>query len=510
MCKESSCCPGGGRGKVLAVVALVAVAVALRAARAAIRAWVLEVFRAGAWAALAVSAAVACWLVWRVVVFARAKPAARRNYWRVFLARHRWRHLTRNLGLARPDAHGRRKFRGIAAGPAVAIEQSRGHVRFPRARFRPDEFGITAAVRTIPGSGRAAFEKAAESIADEWQCQRVQVSQRKPGRLIVRGLVSDPLSRRFGPERAPAGTYEHPDPTRPYLGLSEWAEHRYLSLAGQTGIVIGGIPGRGKSSLIGSLLCQWAPSPAVQIAAADGKGSSDMEDWDPRMWMHCGDDLEDAVAMLEDAHALMRARLACVVQATGAKNSWHTGPSEAWPLVIVILDECQTYLDVASYKGDKEREALARRCVTLTAELIRKGRSAMMVTILATQKPTTDSIPSTCSANAGISLCFGVKTIEAAAAVLGPDIREYGSVSPVGLRDDSMVGVLTSTLPTGQDPFTRVRVPGFSEAEIASRAAASAHLRRDPRATLPGVGEGAPVGLLPVVPDTIAELVPHG
>ena len=446
-------------------------------------------------ARIAVPAAAVLALAFASVRFARATPAARRNYPRAWLARLRWRWLMRNLGLAKVDQHARDK------AAASAGKGRRPPIHHPRVRIRATHHGLVASVKTVPGSGRAEFEKAAGHIADEWGCTRVQVSQPRPGRLIVRGLVTDPLAAKFGPEGAPAGTYEHPDVTRPYLGLSEFAEHRHLSLRGQTGIVIGGQPGRGKSSLIGSLLCQWGPSPVVQLAAADGKGSADMEDWHPRMWLHADDDLEAAVSLLEDCHALMRARLGCVVQVTGAKNSWHVGPTEAWPLVVVILDECQQYLDVASYKGDKEREALSRRCVALTAELIRKGRSAMFVTVLATQKPTTDSIPSTCSANAGISLCFGVKTIEAAAAVLGPDIREYGSVSPVGLRDDSMVGVLTSTLPTGQDPFTRVRVPGFTEAEIAERASASAHLRRDPRASLPDVTAAD------TVPDTVAELL---
>jgi S-DNA-T family DNA segregation ATPase FtsK/SpoIIIE len=426
-----------------------------------------------------------------VVRFARATPAARRNYPRAWLARLRWRWLMRNLGLAKVDLHARDKSAaGVPCKPKI---------RHPKARFRVDQYGLLAAVKTVPGTGRSEFEKSAEHIANHWRCCRVQVSQPRPGRLVVRGLRSDPLAGRFGPERAPAGTYEHPVPVRPWVGLSEFAEHRSLALAGHTGIVIGGLPGRGKSSLIGSLLCQWAPSPVVQIAGLDGKGSADLQDWHQRMWMHSGDDLADAVSLLEDCHALMRARLASVVRVTGARNSWHVGPSRAWPLVIVVIDECQQYLDVAAYKGDRDREALSRRCVALTAELVRKGRSAMLVTVVATQKCTTDSLPSAIRDNAGIALCFGVKTIEAAAAVLGPDIREYASVSPVGLRDDEMTGVLTSTLPTGLDPFTRIRVPGFSEAEIARRAAASAHLCRDPRASLPGVTDGAP--------DDLSELV---
>jgi hypothetical protein len=41
------------------------------------------------------------------------------------------------------------------------------------------------------------------------------------------------------------------------------------------------------------------------------------------------------------------------------------------------------------------------------------------------------------------------------------------------------------TLRTGQDPFTRIRGPWVTEDQAAAAAAATAHLRRDPRVSLP-------------------------
>ena len=86
---------------------------------------------------------------------------------------------------------------------------------------------------------------------------------------------------------------------------------------------------------------------------------------------------------------------------------------------MTILDECQSYLDLTAVKGDKQLEPKVRRCIFLTSSLIRRGRSVMMLTVPATQKPTTDSLPSSIRDNCPISLCFGVKTIDAAAATLG-------------------------------------------------------------------------------------------
>ena len=155
----------------------------------------------------------------------------------------------------------------------------------------------------------------------------------------------------------------------------------------------------------------------------------------------------------------MRLRLAVAQARTGYRNTWHQGSSQAWPLLVIIVDECQQFLDGQAVKGRKPDEDQVRKCQFYVSQLVRKSRSVVMVTILATQKPTIDSIPSGIRDNAGISLAFGVKTVESATAVLGADIRDYASFSPVGLQADELVGCLTSTLKTGADPFTRIRVP---------------------------------------------------
>ena len=402
-------------------------------------------------------------------------PTWLRHLPRALWAAARWHHVARNLGLAVPDKH------------------QQGKVRHPRAIVHPTGHGVTARVRTIPGTGRAELEKAAEHIANVWRCSRVSVSQPKPGRLVVRGLRHDPLLEVLGADAIP--------PSRGlrhlYLGRDEHGTHRFADLANVPGICIGGMPGAGKSTELTSWLTQLAPSPAVQFALADGKNAGEFDDFEARAYVMAGDDLDQVIDLLEKQHTLMTDRLAAVRQVLGVKNAWHVGPSEAWPLAVTILDECQSYLDLSAVKGDKVLEPKVRRCIFLTSSLIRRGRSVMMLTIPATQKPTTDSLPSSIRDNCPVSLCFGVKTIDAAAATLGTSIRDYPSYSPVTLADPAYAGCCTATLKTGQDPFTRLRGPYVTEDQAAEVALASAKLRRDPHVAVPVV-----------VPDDARELVP--
>ena len=383
----------------------------------------------------------------------------------------------------------------VPFGTAAKVAKSGGDtavLRFPKAKIRADEHGIVALVRTIPKVGRQEFEDRAEHIANSWRCDRVSVSQSAPGRLIVRGMRKDPLLTPFGLEAAPAGLSAR----HLWLGRDEHGDHRFADLANCPGIVVGGMPGAGKSTELTSWLTQLAPCDAVQMMTIDGKGAGEFDDFDPRAVYTEGDDLDRALAVLEEVHDLMTARLAAVRTTLGFKNAWHVGPAVDWPLLVLVLDECQTFLDAAAVKGDKDREPKVRRCIALVSSLVRKQRSAMMLTIVATQKPTTDCLPSSIRDNCPLSLCFGVKTIDVGGRH-GGHLRSgtTRAIRPVSLADPVYAGCCTVTMRTGADPFTRLRGPWVSEDQAAVVARAHAGLRRPLAAPL-------------VVPDDASSLVP--
>ena len=433
-----------------------------------------------------------------LIRFALAPPASRRHYPGMIRARHRWRWLCRCTGLGQPElAVNNRPVAESRALLLVALSlvsrllavliglesaERIGKIHYPHARrWRLTDYGWQCLVKTAPRTGRKEVEKQAQHIADYWRSVRVGVTQAAPGRLIVRALRDDPLAVPFGPDRCPPGTYEPHQPTVLYVGRDDFGADRHLPLRGLTGITVSGLPGYGKTSLINSWLCQLAPTPAVQFVLLDGKDGGDQEPWHDRAWRYCGDQLADALDVLEDPHAEMRRRLRNITRLCGQSNAWNAGgPTEDLPLLVTVLDECHTYLDIAQHKGDRAMETLARRCISLVAELIRKGRSVLCLTILATQKTTGDSIPTSLRDNSGSAISFALKTTESSVAALGDAIREYPGYSPTLLRETpSGIGTAVTTLTTGTDPFTRLRVPEITEPWAAARAAATTRHRRD-------------------------------
>lgn len=419
--------------------------------------------------------------VWR---FALAPWPAKARYHRVIWYRLRWAWLTRCLGLAYRDPNAKVKHRaplGPAIGQHVRIERPASRMISPRVSMYADRYGLIADVTTVPKVGRAELENAAEHIGNYWRCVRVQVSQRSPGHIRLRGLDTDPLTIPLSLDRVPEGVYTNPHPFRPYLGIDEWGTHRYLDMSGLSGMTVGGLPGYGKTSFILSLLHQLAGTGAVQFVFIDGKGGSDYIDWLPRAWMHCDDNLAAAASTFEDAHALMRNRLANVIQITGHPNAWKVGPTPDFPLIVIIVDECHTFFDLDAAKRDKQAENYVRTCREMAGQLVKKGRSVLICTILITQKQTSDAIPTAIRDNCRIGASFAVRTKDAGVAALGEGIKEYASYCPTKLQPvPDYIGVMTTSLPTGADPFVRIRVPEISEQAAAQRARETAHLRTDP------------------------------
>jgi S-DNA-T family DNA segregation ATPase FtsK/SpoIIIE len=400
---------------------------------------------------LAVLAAVAA--VVAVVRFAMLIPAARRYWLAARWHRAGWRRLARNLRLAYEDRH-----RG-------GIDSRRGpSVNYPRARFRPDPFGFVVNLKLIPGVGRAEVEKAADHLATAWSCWRVGVTQPKPGRLVVRAMRRDPLA-----EPLPSGVLPSFDGRRLLLGRDEFGSLRFARLDTISGSVIGGLPGRGKSVLAASFAVQLAV-PIVRPYIADGGGGADWSPWSARAAAYA-DDLPGAVGVLELAHGEMTKRLASVAEVTGHRNAWVVGPSEAWPLCWVLLDESHVFFDIESAKAlGRDVEKHVRSCRMLAGELLRRGRKVMMHTTLIAQKPTSSSIPPDLRDLAGLRLSFACSTTEMAVASLGDDIRNYPTLNPTTLQPDEYIGVAVARMSTGSDLFTRLRVP-FVDEDLADEVA---------------------------------------
>ncbi|WP_239070689.1 MULTISPECIES: FtsK/SpoIIIE domain-containing protein [unclassified Streptomyces] len=412
------------------------------------------------------------------VRYVRADTELRASIRQAARIRRRWPRVAKMLGLSVLD----KTPTLMASMTAKDGQVPKPRELTPKISTVPDQFGVIVHANCLPTVGLEDFKNKAAYLADDWGCTRLSVRQNGPGKVIMRAVRSDPLivPTSFIPTGRPLDDVSIWD-----LGVDEYAELVRLRVSNVPGITVAGLPGYGKTSLINAIVCRLAPSDAVQFVVLDGKVSSasqgDYADMVKRFFAFAGDDLAEANQLLQRLDALRRDRLDAIQRVLGVTNMWHVGPSPEWPMIVVIIDEAHTYF--RDRKGNdpktKALAALAAENARLVEELVKKGRSVGMVTILATQKATGDAIPTFIRDICPVGLSFAQKTAEASVAALGEDIRNFPDANPVLLQDPGYVGV-AAMVTDGQPGFMRVRMPEVDPYYAAQIAADTAHLTADP------------------------------
>jgi DNA segregation ATPase FtsK/SpoIIIE-like protein len=258
------------------------------------------------------------------------------------------------------------------------------------------------------------------------------------------------------------------------LGSDENGISKSVPISNVSGVVVGGLPGSGKTAWLTQTLAAFASCDAVQMIVIDGKGGMDLNALSSRSFQFVNDDmdLDAVVAVLHDVKEVIRERLQNLHSLFGTSNFWNHGPTPEVPVVFVLIDECQTFLDSRQLIG-KELKAKGAEIHSLVNFLVRKGRSAGIVTILSTQKPTADSLPTDIRDNSSVRICFGVQSRYAAEAVLGDEWSSDSAASPLG----AAVGVGVASV---EGTFVRFRAPYVHEAAVSEWVGRYAGLRGDP------------------------------
>lgn len=363
---------------------------------------------------------------------------------------------------------------GALRDSAVIMEADRAFLT-PRllSQPMPSPTGPRVRVLLLPGQTPASVATRAEALAAALHVPAVHVLTSAED--LRDGAVTLSLRTREALTSAPSG---RPAPALdlasvPY-GIGEDGCSRTLALANLSGWAIGGVPGSGKTASITFATSALMQNPAVQFAVLDAKGGSDWSWAEPRCaaFSNEDEDFEALAKIVEEVHAVMRHRLATQKSERGSANFWSLPLDANHPVIVLLVDECQTIFEtVGMSKEEKAKaEALRRRI----SALIKKGRAAGIVTILMTQKPTADALPTAIRDNCSLRTSFRVVTREAAAAVLG-EIPAGTEILPTDISA-SLPGV--AVVASDQGGFERVRFGYISEADAEILAAETASLRR--------------------------------
>lgn len=218
---------------------------------------------------------------------------------------------------------------------------------------------------------------------------------------------------------------------RSLLGIDSKGNKVWITWKGSSGMVVGGVPGSGKTASMLPSLAGMAGH--AELHVFDGKAQRDLHPLRhiARTYDRSGD-LDAPLETLRNLERLRVLRGDALYESLRANNFWNVSRQERERLgitpIFVILDEAQTWLTMPS---DKEKKMVVTEVRELVETLIRKGRSAGIVVVLTTQKPSAVSIPTDLRDNAALKLCFKVTTPEMSVTVLGQQASDAPSPTDI-------------------------------------------------------------------------------
>lgn len=278
----------------------------------------------------------------------------------------------------------------------------------------------------------ADVERASPSLASVFGCARVEVehdASRSDRCVVVFHRLRLPAFASFPVEGLALDGLLPQSSTMPLpLGVDANGDAVALPLftsVGGTTLLVGGIPGTGKTGAVRTLLCGLAPTTA-SVFVIDPTGGAEASRWSSR--------LSAVVADADPGRTcdLLGELLALVVRRGEVLGAG--GVTTMFPPVVLVCDELAELAAAGTSKQQDDARSLLRRLVAL-------GRKTNVSCILATQRTTSTSIDVTTRSLAGWRLALPhPDDATGSEALLGPGRRQAADLS----RDDVGAGFLTN------------------------------------------------------------------
>ena len=268
----------------------------------------------------------------------------------------------------------------IVTWPSVAQSLGLDGAGFAGVTRTP--LGTRVTLHLRPPVSVSVIAAAHERIAAAYGAARVRV-EADPHASDVVWLFIDYALALSGAIYPWNGVPTHPpmEPLRPLpLGLDDNGDAVAIDALGR-GVLLGGIPGSGKSNAIRVLLAGLSQSRDVALWGIDPK-QAELVLWRTRFSrLVLGHDEVETTALLENLLAIIHRRAQYLATTGGATLL----PSARHPAIVLVVDEWAEVGATGSAKDRQRIDGLLRRVVSL-------GRAVGVTAVLATQRPTSDTI----------------------------------------------------------------------------------------------------------------------
>jgi DNA segregation ATPase FtsK/SpoIIIE, S-DNA-T family len=231
-----------------------------------------------------------------------------------------------------------------------------------------------------------------------------------------------------------------------HLGIDEAGRPVTIKLI-EMNKLLGGEPGGGKSNAINLIVAHAALSLDCRLILIDGKQV------EFGLWRHCADEFNRRYALLLEAGERK------VRRGTGT------------PVILVAIDEVAYF---SATVGDTKQQ---KEFSTLLRDVVARGRAAGVIVVAATQRPSSDIIPTSLRDLFAYRWAFRCTTKAGSDTILGQGWATAGySATDIDIEARGVGWLLAE----GGTP-KRIKAARLSDGEIKALAAHAAHLRAEAR-----------------------------
>jgi DNA segregation ATPase FtsK/SpoIIIE, S-DNA-T family len=250
-----------------------------------------------------------------------------------------------------------------------------------------------------------------------------------------------------------------------YVAGDETGHPVYLDFADQVGIILAGEPGAGKSVGLANIVAHGALSyQDCRLTLIDGALV------ELGIWRDCADefvgpDINHAIAVIEKQQQEITDCCEMLLD-TGRRK---IVKSDGEPMHLTVIDELAYYSATVGTKTEREKfNTSLRDCAA-------RGRKCARRYVIATQRPSSDIVPTSLRDLFGYRWAFRCSTDDSSDVVLGRGTAKRGHTA-ASIADESRgVGLLRAE---GKRVPRRVKAAYLTDAELHRIAARAASLRR--------------------------------
>ncbi|MDP8928457.1 MAG: FtsK/SpoIIIE domain-containing protein [Actinomycetota bacterium] len=268
----------------------------------------------------------------------------------------------------------------------------------------------------VPPGGRVSdLETAAESIAVSMGARQVRINRHAEDARLADVLVvrRDPLVELAAlpwPWRhLPGQTLWAPVP----VGVDENGNVVEMALP-EHNLLLGGEPGAGKSAALSQLVAAAALDPHCYLWLLDGK-LVELAVWRDAANATVGVDVDEAIDLLREVQRRMDHRYEELLEQRVRKIH----PLDGHALHVVVCDELAHYLTA----GDRKQTTAF---TDVLRDLVSRGRAAGVIVLAATQKPSSDVVPTSVRDLFGYRWAFRCASPHASDTILGQGWASQG------------------------------------------------------------------------------------